>query len=584
MPDIDGATLVARSLKQQGVEVMFGIVGFPVFGIASAAQREGIKYVGMRNEQSASYAAAAVGYLTGRPGACLVVSGPGMIHAIAGLSNAWANCWPMILIGGASDSYQEGMGAFQEAPQVESARLYTKWTARPDQMRRIPTYVEQAVRTSIYGRPGAAYLDLPDDLITARIDEAEVFFPARCPDPPRPLAEPGEVRRAIELLRSAERPLVIVGKGAAYARAEAEVRAFIDATQLPFLPSPMGKGVVPDSHPLSVAPARALALQEADVVLLLGARLNWIMHFGIPPRFGAGVKTIQIDIAGEEIGRNVPAQVGLMGDIRSVVGQLNEELAARPFAHPADSSWRTALGAKVEENRRTVSAMMDDDSVPMGYYRVFREIQKLAPAGTIIQAEGAQTMDISRSVLMHDLPRLGAGDPLARVAACGDLAVERHGPFGNDPRASHLNELPIGRGQPPGPVFQEANVDTDTSLTEPRDPRSTDLRKGVLHGDHDAVKTTVDDPFRAGGRLALVAAGFQGDKQSPAAGLVAGDVKRLNLGVRAAKTAVPAFADDLPAMGDHTADQRIRLNMAFAPSGQFQGMSHVLNIEFRGRH
>jgi len=132
MAEINGATLIARSLKQQGVEVMFGVVGFPVFAIASAAQREGIKYVGMRNEQSASYAAAAVGYLTGRPGACLVVSGPGMIHALAGLSNAWANCWPMIVIGGSSNSYQEGMGAFQEAPQVESARLYTKWTARPD--------------------------------------------------------------------------------------------------------------------------------------------------------------------------------------------------------------------------------------------------------------------------------------------------------------------------------------------------------------------------------------------------------------------------------------------------------------------
>ena len=257
MAELDGATLLARSLKQQGVDTMFGIVGFPVFQIASAAQAAGIRYIGMRNEQSASYAAAAVGYLTGRPGACLVVSGPGVIHGIAGLSNAWATCWPMILIGGACGTYQEGMGAFQEAPQVESTRLYTKWSARPDSVLRIPSYVEQAVRTSISGRPGATYLDLPDDLITGTVDEAEVAFPPRCPDPARPLAATSEVERAVELLRGAERPLVIIGKGAAYAHAEAEVRAFIEATQLPFLPTPMGKGVVSDAHPLSVAPGRA---------------------------------------------------------------------------------------------------------------------------------------------------------------------------------------------------------------------------------------------------------------------------------------------------------------------------------------
>jgi len=406
MAEISGATLIARSLKQQGVEVMFGVVGFPIFGIAPAAQAEGIKYVGMRNEQSASYAAAAVGYLTGRPGACLVVSGPGMIHALAGMSNAWANCWPMIVIGGASNSYQEGMGAFQEAPQVESARLYSKLTARPDSAKRIPAYIEQAVRTSIYGRPGAVYLDFPDDVISAKVDETDVSFPAKCPDPPRPLAEPSEVERAIDVLRTAKNPLVIVGKGAAYSRAENEVRAFIEATQLPFLPSPMGKGVVPDDHPLSVAPGRALALGEADVVVLFGARLNWMMHFGLPPRFAENVKTIQIDIAPEEIGRNVPAEVGLFGDLKSVVGQMNDVLAKKPYTFASDAAWRETLGAKVESNKQSVQTMMDDESVPMGYYRVFREIQEQAPAGTLIQAEGAQTMDISRSVLMHDEPRL----------------------------------------------------------------------------------------------------------------------------------------------------------------------------------
>lgn len=406
MAKIDGNTLVARSLKQQGVETMFGIVGFPVFGVAMAAQREGIRFIGMRNEQAASYAAGAVGYLTGRPGACLTVSGPGMIHGIAGLANAQENCWPMILIGGASNSYQEGMGAFQEAPQVELARPYTKYSARPDAATRIPFYVEQAVARSINGRPGAVYLDLPDDFLNREIDDEGIVFPARCPDPSRPQAAAAEVERAIEVLRGAQRPLVIIGKGAAYSRAEAEVRAFIEATQLPFLSSPMGKGVVPDEHPLSVAPGRGLALQEADVVLLLGARLNWIMHYGLPPRFAPDVKTIQVDIEPEEIGRNVPAEVGLVGDIRTVMGQLNEALRAAPCRFPNDAPWRGTLATKVNENRDFVHGMMQDDSVPMGYYRVLREIQEQAPQGSIIQAEGALTMDISRSVLMHDEPRL----------------------------------------------------------------------------------------------------------------------------------------------------------------------------------
>ena len=351
MTTVSGNTLIARSLKKQGVDHIFGIVGFPIFGIAAAAQREGIQFIGMRNEQAASYAAGAVGYLTGRPGACLTVSGPGMIHGIAGLANAQENCWPMILLGGASNSYQEGRGAFQEAPQVELARIYSKYAARPDQTRRIPVYIEQAVRTSINGRPGAVYLDFPDDYLAGRVEEGDVSIPERCPEPPRTPADASEIQRAIDVLRAAERPLVIIGKGAAYSRAELEIRDFIEATQIPFLSSPMGKGVVDDDHAVSVAPARGLALQDADVVVLLGARLNWIMHFGLPPRFDANVKIIQVDILAEEIGRNVPVEVGLVGDIQAVVGQLNASLEAEPYTFPSDAAWRTTLGTRSRARR-----------------------------------------------------------------------------------------------------------------------------------------------------------------------------------------------------------------------------------------
>ena len=407
MPDVDGATLIARSLKQQGVEYMFGIVGVPVVPIAFAAQREGIKYIGMRHEQSASYAAQAVGYLTGRPGACLVVSGPGMTNAISGIANAWSNRWPMLLLGGSSDISQHSMGAFQEAPQVEAARPWCKLSAEVDRIDRIPYYIEQAVRTSIYGQPGPVYLDLPGDIITGKCDEEQAarWQRPRAADPPRPLADPVAVQAALAALKSAERPLVVVGKGAAYADAAPEVRDFIEATQLPYLASPMGKGVLPDDHPLSTAPARSHVLQNTDLVFLIGARLNWIMHYGLPPRWSPGLRVIQLDIAADEIGTNVPAEVALVGDAKAVVGQLNAALREQPWQFGAENTWRTGIAKKIEENVATTQAMLDDDTEPMGYYRALRDIRDALPRNTIICSEGASTMDIGRTVLPNFEPR-----------------------------------------------------------------------------------------------------------------------------------------------------------------------------------
>ena len=405
MAEVDGATLIARSLKQHGVEYMFGIVGVPVVPIAFAAQREGIKYFGMRHEQSASYAAQAVGYLTGRPGACLVVSGPGMTNAVSGLANAWSNRWPMILLGGSSDISQHGMGAFQEAPQVETARPYCKYAAEVDRIDRIPYFIEQAVRSSIYGQPGAVYLDLPGDIITGKVDEEKVQQRPPVPDPPRPWADPASIESALAALKGAERPLVIVGKGMAYARAEDEVREFIENTQLPFLATPMGKGVMPDDHPLSAAPARSFVLQNADLVFLMGARLNWILHFGLPPRFNANVRTIQLDISPDEIVTNVSAEVALVGDGKAVTGQLNQALREAPWQYGVENTWRTGIAKKIEENRMSTQPMLDDDSTPMGYYRALREIRDVLPPDAIIASEGASTMDIGRTVLPNFLPR-----------------------------------------------------------------------------------------------------------------------------------------------------------------------------------
>jgi 2-hydroxyacyl-CoA lyase 1 len=399
MSEVDGATLIVRSLKQQGINHLFGVVGFPVTPIAAAAQKEGVAYVGMRNEQAASYAAQAYGYLTGRPGACLTVTGPGVVHGLAGLANAQQNCWPMILLGGASETYRGGMGAFQEERQVLIASPFCKFAHGIESVQRIPYYVEMATRHAIYGRPGAAYLDVPDDIITGKCDVDKVVRVERAPEPPRMVAPTESIEAALNLLERAERPLVLVGKGMAWSRAENEVRAFIERTQLPFLRSPMGKGVMPDDHPLSVAAARTLALQTADVVFLMGARFNWIFHFGQPPRFAKDLKVIQLDIAPEEIGHNKATEVALVGDGKAIVGQLNQALAGRQWFYPKDTPWRQMITQKAAENAVQIQPQIHDDEAPANYFRALRDVAAWMPKNAILSAEGAGTMDIGLTQL-----------------------------------------------------------------------------------------------------------------------------------------------------------------------------------------
>ena len=399
MAEIDGATLVARCLKQQGIDELFGVVGIPVTGIALAAPGEGIRYVGMRHEQAAGYAAQAISYMKGRIGACIVVSGPGMTNAISALGNAWSNCWPMLLIGGSSNQIFNHMGDFQAAPQVELARPFCKWVGQAERLEHIPRYIATAVRLAISGRPGPVYLDLPGDIIMSRIDESKIDYPPRVEAPPTPTVDPALIKKALGTLRSARQPLAIIGKGAAWARAEEQVRRFIDETHMPFLASPMGKGVVPDDHPLSVAAARTYALQNADLVFLIGARLNWIMHFGLPPRFRKDLRVVQLDIAAEEIGTNVPTEVPLVGDAKAVMTQMVAALEEDPWQVSASSPWRQGLQKEIDAKRAATVPLLESDDVPMNYYRPLQEIQDALPRDAIIVTEGASTMDISRQVL-----------------------------------------------------------------------------------------------------------------------------------------------------------------------------------------
>lgn len=400
-----GAQLLAESLLAQKVEYMFGVVGVPIIEVAMAAQAIGIKYVGMRNEQAACYAASAIGYLTGRPGACLVVSGPGLIHALGGMANANANCWPVVVVGGSSDRNQETTGAFQEFPQVEACRLYSKFSARPSSLEAIPSVIEKAVRVSMYGRPGACYVDITGDMVNAKVNRNKIKVVPCCPPPPVSVSDSGAVNEALSVLKASKRPLIIIGKGAAFARAETVLRSFVETSGLPFLPTPMGKGVLPDDHPNCVAAARSRALLQADVVLLLGARLNWILHFGLPPRFDPNVRIIQVDLCPEEMGNNVRPAVALLGDINAVVAQLLQNLRKDGWTYSPDTEWWGTLKSKIAANTKISEALVLQSTLPMNYYTVFHHISKLLPRDCFIVSEGAHTMDIGRTMLNNYLPR-----------------------------------------------------------------------------------------------------------------------------------------------------------------------------------
>ncbi|KAJ1990001.1 hypothetical protein H4R33_001861 [Dimargaris cristalligena] len=451
-----GADVIALTLKRLGVTVVFGIVGIPVVEVADACIAQGIRFIGFRNEQSASYAAGAWGYLSGEPGVCLVVSGPGVLHALPGLANAQVNCWPMLLLGGSCDTYQTGWGAFQELGQTEACRPYTKYAARPPTVDQIPQTLQTAFRHTINGRPGPAYVDLPADYIQAKLDPVSTVTTAETATGggpnravalvamtlQRPLrqmsqADPVAITQAIRKLRAARNPLVIVGKGAAYARVETDgvLEGLITRSGWPFLPTSMAKGLLPDDHPLCVGAARSQALAQADVVLLLGARVNWMLHFG--QKFRSDVTLIQADVAAEEIGQNHPVAIALVGDLKAIVGQLNQALRQ---SSPASSSqldngpatittatttttvttiqphpFTQTLRQHIESNHTKLAQRYRVNDIPMTYHRTFAEIKRaLEPVyrdQVVLVSEGANTMDIARTVfdLYQPRRRLDAG-------------------------------------------------------------------------------------------------------------------------------------------------------------------------------
>jgi len=406
----DGFHLVVDALKHNDIDTIFGLVGIPITDLARLAQAEGMRFIGFRHEQNAGNAAAIAGYMTQKPGICLTVSAPGFLNGLTALANATTNCFPMILISGSSEREIVDLqqGDYEEMDQLNAAKPYAKASYRINKAEDIGIGVARAIRAAVSGRPGGVYLDLPAQLLsqTLEVGHAKRSLVKVIDPAPRQLPAPDSVQRALELIKGAKKPLILLGKGAAYAQADDDIRALVERTGMPYLPMSMAKGLLPDTHAQSASAARSYVLAEADVVILIGARLNWLLAHGKGKTWGKPKQFVQIDIAPTEIDSNVAIAAPLIGDIGSCVAALLAGLDSAGIAKP-DAAWLAPIAERKDQNMSKMAAMLARDVSPMNFHGALgaiREVLKQHPDINLVN-EGANTLDFARSIIDQYQPR-----------------------------------------------------------------------------------------------------------------------------------------------------------------------------------
>jgi oxalyl-CoA decarboxylase len=445
----DGFHLVIDALKLNGITTIYGVPGIPITDFGRMAQAEGIRVISFRHEQNAGNAAAIAGFLTKKPGICLTVSAPGFLNGLTALANATTNCFPMILISGSSEREIVDLqqGDYEEMDQLAIAKPLCKAAFRVLHAADIGIGLARAIRAAVSGRPGGVYLDLPGKLFSQVMDAAagakslvKVIDPA-----PAQIPAPAAVKRALDVLKNAKRPLIILGKGAAYAQADDAIRALVEKSGIPFLPMSMAKGLLPDTHPQCAGAARSTVLKDADVVMLIGARLNWLLSHGKGKSWGDQPKKfIQIDIEPKEMDSNIEIAAPVVGDIGSCVAALLEGMDGKWPAAPAE--WTGAVSSKREENIAKMAPRLMNNASPMDYHGALgalRTIVKERPDAILVN-EGANTLDLARGVIDMYQPRkrldvgtwgvmgIGMGFAIAAAIETGKpvLAVEGDSAFG----------------------------------------------------------------------------------------------------------------------------------------------------------
>jgi oxalyl-CoA decarboxylase len=552
----DGFHLVIDALKLNGISTIYGVPGIPITDLGRMAQAAGMRVISFRHEQNAGNAAAIAGFLTKRPGICLTVSAPGFLNGLTALANATTNCFPMILISGSSEREIVDLqqGDYEEMDQLAIAKPLCKAAFRVLHAADIGIGVARAIRAAVSGRPGGVYLDLPAKLFSQVMDaEAGAKSLVKVIDPaPAQIPAPAAVKRALDVLKSAKRPLIILGKGAAYAQADDAIRALIEKSGIPFLPMSMAKGLLPDTHPQCAGAARSTVLKDSDVVMLIGARLNWLLSHGKGKTWGepGSKKFVQIDIEPKEMDSNVDIAAPLVGDIGSCVSALLEGMDGKWPAPPAD--WIGAVKAKKDENIAKMAPRLMKNSAPMDFHSALgalRTVVKERPDAILVN-EGANTLDLARGVIDMYKPRkrldvgtwgvmgIGMGFAIAAAIETGKpvLAVEGDSAFG----FSGMEVETICRYRLPVciVVFNNDGIyrGTDTNAAGGSDPATTVFVKGSRYdkiaeafGGAGVQATTPDELKRAvdaamdSGKPTLINAVID-----PAAGTESGRIGKLN--------------------------------------------------------
>ncbi|UGA45685.1 oxalyl-CoA decarboxylase [Bradyrhizobium quebecense] len=445
----DGFHLVIDALKLNSIDTVYGVPGIPITDLGRMAQAAGIRVLSFRHEQNAGYAASIAGFLTKRPGVCLTVSAPGFLNGLTALAHATTNCFPMILISGSSEREIVDLqqGDYEEMDQLAIAKPLCKAAFRVLHAQDIGIGLARAIRAAVSGRPGGVYLDLPAKLFGQVMDAAagEKSLVKVIDAAPAQLPAPSAVKRALDVLKNAKRPLIILGKGAAYAQADEAIKNFVEKSGVPFLPMSMAKGLLPDLHPQCAGAARSTVLKEADVVMLIGARLNWLLSHGKGKTWGeAPKKFIQVDIEPKEMDSNVEIVAPLVGDIGSCVSALLDAMGANWSAAPGD--WLATVAKKRDDNVAKMAPKLMNNASPMDYHGALGALRTIIAErpDTIFVNEGANTLDLARGVVDMHKPRkrldvgtwgvmgIGMGYSIAAAVETGlpVLAVEGDSAFG----------------------------------------------------------------------------------------------------------------------------------------------------------
>jgi oxalyl-CoA decarboxylase len=451
----DGFHLVIEALKLNGIDTIFGLPGIPITDFTRMAQAAGLRVISFRHEQNAGNAAAIAGFMTQKPGICLTVSAPGFLNGLTALSNATTNCFPMILISGSSEREVVDLqqGDYEEMDQLAIAKPLCKAAFRVLHAEDIGVGIARAIRAAVSGRPGGVYLDLPAKLFPQAVEaEAGRKSLIKVVDPaPRQIPAQEAVQRALDLLKGAKRPLIVLGKGAAYAQADADIRALVEKTGIPYLPMSMAKGLLPDTHEQSASAARSYVLPEADVVMLIGARLNWLLSHGKGKTWGGkspkdwgGQKFVQVDISPQEADSNVRIDAPVVGDIGSCVSAMLAGLGSNWPKPPAE--WTGAIAERKGKNIAKMAETLAKNPSPMNFHsalNVVRDIIKANPDAMLVN-EGANALDFTRSIVDMYKPRkrldvgtwgimgIGMGFAVAAAVVSGEqvIAIEGDSAFG----------------------------------------------------------------------------------------------------------------------------------------------------------